>query len=222
MLHFRLLLLIALTISGFNVFSQHEWKEASSGGYKYRYVSNDPMKARFYTLPNGLKVILSPNHKEPRIKTLIAVRAGSNNDPRNHTGLAHYLEHLLFKGTYRFGSLDSTKEKDYLHQIENLYDTYNNTTDPSQRKLIYKQIDSVSGIAAKYAISNEYDKMMTNMGAKGTNAHTSVEETVYEEDIPANAVDKFFAVQAERFRNPIFRLFHTELEAVYEEKKPYA
>ncbi|MBO9574024.1 MAG: insulinase family protein, partial [Chitinophagaceae bacterium] len=85
-------------------------------------------------------------------------------------------------------------------------------------QLIYRKIDSVSGIAAKYAIPNEYDKMMTSMGSQETNAHTWVEETVYEENIPSNVVDKFLAVQAERFRNPVFRLFHTELEAVYEEK----
>src|SRR5688572_26691800 len=176
------------------------------------------MKTRFYTLKNGLTVILSRNNKVPRIKTLIAVRAGSNSDPKDHTGLAHYLEHLLFKGTYLYGSLDSTKEKKYLNEIENLYDQYNHTSDELQRKLIYRKIDSISGIAAKFAIPGEYNKMMTSMGAQGTNAHTSVEETVYEEDIPANAIDKFLALQSERFRNPVFRLFHTELEAVYEEK----
>ncbi len=197
---------------------KYEWKEGSSGAYKYRYVTNDPMKTRFYTLGNGLTVILSPNSKEPRIQTLIAVRAGSNNDPADHTGLAHYLEHLLFKGTFKYGSLDSTKEKVYLAEIDDLYDKYNQTADTDKRKAIYRQIDSVSGIAAKYAIPNEYDKMMTSMGSQQTNAHTSVEETVYEENIPSNAIDKFLAVQSERFREPVFRLFHTELEAVYEEK----
>jgi predicted Zn-dependent peptidase len=209
-------LIICFSVTSFSQSAQ--WKEATANGYKYRYVTNDPMKARFYTLANGLTVILSPNNKEPRIQTLIAVRAGSNSDPKDHTGLAHYLEHLLFKGTYLYGSLDSAQEKKYIQQIEDLYGVYNNTTDATQRKAIYKQIDSVSGIAAKYAISNEYDKMMTSMGSQETNAHTSVEETVYEENIPSNVVDKFLAVQSERFRNPVFRLFHTELEAVYEEK----
>lgn len=197
---------------------KYEWKEAKSGGYTYKYITNDPMQARFYTLKNGLTVILSVNKKDPRIQTLIGTRAGSNNDPHDHTGLAHYLEHLLFKGTEHYGSLDWAKEKPYLDKIENLYDTYNHTTDAAARKTIYHQIDSVSGLAAKYAIANEYDKMMTGMGAQGTNAHTWVEETIYEEDIPSNAVDKYLAVQAERFKDPVFRLFHTELEAVYEEK----
>lgn len=207
-----------LTCSVITIAQTHVWKSGQSGQLKYRYVDGDPMKARFYTLKNGLTVILSQNPKEPRIQTLIAVRAGSNHDPRNHTGLAHYLEHLLFKGTYKYGSLDSVTEKKYIAQINNLYEEYNKTTDPAKRKNIYRKIDSVSGIAAKYAISNEYDKMMTSMGAQGTNAHTSVEETVYEENIPSNSIDKFLAVQSERFRNPVFRLFHTELETVYEEK----
>jgi predicted Zn-dependent peptidase len=201
-----------------DVKDKYVWKEASSGGYTYRYVTNDPLQARLYTLPNGLTVLLTANHKEPRVAVRIAVRAGSNTDPRNHTGLAHYLEHLLFKGTDQFGSLDWNKEKPYLDQIDALYEQYNSTTDAGVRRKIYHRIDSVSGLASHYAIANEYDKMMADIGSQGSNAHTWVEETVYEEDVPSNAMDKFLAVQAERFRNPIFRLFHTELEAVYEEK----
>lgn len=198
--------------------SKYQWKQATSGGYTYKYVTNDPMGTRFYTLKNGLTVILSPNKKEPRVTVKIAVRTGSNNDPQDHTGLAHYLEHLLFKGTDKYGSLDWSKEKPLLDSIDNLYEVYNHTTDPAKRKEIYKQIDKVSGEASKYSIANEYDKMMASIGSQRTNAHTFVEETIYEEDIPSNAIDKFMAIQAERFRNPIFRIFHTELEAVYEEK----
>jgi predicted Zn-dependent peptidase len=197
---------------------QTEWKQATSGGYTYKYVTNDPMQTRFYTLKNGLTVILSPTKKAPRIQTIIAVRTGSNNDPATHTGLAHYLEHLLFKGTDKYGTLDWSKEKPLLDKIAALYEQYNKVTDANKRKEIYKEIDRVSGEAAKFAIANEYDKMMTTMGAIGTNAHTWYDQTTFEEDIPGNAVDKYLAVQAERFRAPVFRLFHTELEAVYEEK----
>ncbi|HXB91522.1 MAG TPA: insulinase family protein [Puia sp.] len=200
------------------VTDKYAWKQATSAGYTYRYVTNDPMQTRFYTLANGLTVMLSVNHKEPRVAVRFAVRAGSNTDPKDHTGLAHYLEHLLFKGTDQFGSLDWAKEKPYLDQIDNLYEQYNSTKDPAQRRHIYHRIDSVSGLASHFAIANEYDKLMTDIGSQSSNAHTWVEETVYEEDLPSNAMDKFLTVQAERFRNPIFRLFHTELEAVYEEK----
>jgi len=198
--------------------STHQWKQATMDGYTYKYVSGDPMHARFYHLKNGLTVILSVNKKEPRIQTLIGVRTGSNNDPKDHTGLAHYLEHLLFKGTDKYGSLNWEKEKPYIAEITLLYDTYNHTTDPASRKAIYHQIDSVSGMAAKFAIPNEYMKLMSGIGSQGTNAHTSVEETVFEENIPSSSIDKYLAVEAERYRYPVFRLFHTELEAVYEEK----
>ncbi len=212
---FFFLLVIAAGAHGQTLY---EWKTDSSAGYAYRYVTNDPLQARVYTLSNGLTVLLSVNHKEPRVAVRIAVRAGSNTDPGDHTGLAHYLEHLLFKGTDQFGTLAWGKEKPYLDKIDELYEQYNSTKDPVRRRAIYHRIDSVSGVASHYAIANEYDKLMADIGSQGSNAHTWVEETVYEEDIPSGAMDKFLAVQAERFRNPIFRLFHTELEAVYEEK----
>jgi predicted Zn-dependent peptidase len=196
----------------------HEWKTEKSGGYAYKYVTGDPMHARFYTLKNGLTVILSPTHKEPRMQVYIATKAGSKTDPADHTGLAHYLEHMMFKGTQNYGSLDWSKEKPMIEKITVLYEEYNHTTDEAKRTQIYHVIDSVSGAAAKFAIANEYDKMMSSIGAQGTNAFTSFEQTVYTEDVPANAADKFFTVQAERFRDPVFRIFHTELEAVYEEK----
>lgn len=211
-------LLLAAGIHSAEAQKAYDWKQETSGGYTYRYVTNDPTHSRFYTLKNGLTVILSPNKKEPRVSVRIPVRAGSNTDPAAHTGLAHYLEHLLFKGTDKYGSLDWSKEKPLLDQIDALYEEYNSTRDEAKRKEIYARIDKVSGEASKFSIANEYDKLLTAMGSQGTNAHTWVEETVYEEDIPANAMDRFLAVQAERFRNPILRIFHTELEAVYEEK----
>lgn len=217
---FKLFTLACFLITGSLAKAQttYQWKTGTSGGFTYKYVTNDPTKTRFYTLKNGLTVILSQNNKEPNITYKMAVRAGSNTDPRTNTGLAHYLEHLLFKGTDKFGTLNYAKEKPLLDKIEALYETYNKTTDPAKRKEIYKEIDKTSGEASNYSIANEYDKMMKSIGSNSTNAHTSVEETVYEEDLPSNAIDKFLAVQAERFRSPVFRIFHTELEAVYEEK----
>lgn len=212
----RIFLVLAMSANA--MAQNYEWKEAKSGGYSYRFVTNDPTQARFYTLKNGLTVILSPTNKDPRIQAYIAVKAGSKTDPATNTGLAHYLEHMLFKGTDKFGSLDWSKEKPQLDKIDALYEQYNKTKDETARKTIYKKIDSISGVASKYAIANEYDKMMAAMGAQGTNAFTSFEQTVYTDDVPANSLDKYLAVQTERFRNPILRIFHTELEAVYEEK----
>lgn len=188
------------------------------GKYTYTSVSNDPTKTRWYVLPNGLTVILSVNKDQPRVQTLVATKAGSKNDPSDNTGLAHYLEHMLFKGTDKYGTQDYAKEKVYLDQIDALYELYNKTKDEQKRKNIYRQIDSISGLASQYSIANEFDKMCQGIGAQGTNAFTSVEQTVYLNDIPANRIHQWIEIEAERYRNPVLRLFHTELEAVYEEK----
>ncbi len=184
----------------------------------FEYALNDPFKARIYTLKNGLKVYMTVYKNAPRIQTYIAVKAGSKNDPANATGLAHYLEHMVFKGTDKFGTKDFAKESVEVAKIENLYEVYRATKDEAQRKKIYHEIDSISGVAAKYAIANEYDKMLAGIGGQGTNAFTSFDQTVYVNDIPANQIENFLKIEAERYRKPVLRLFHTELEAVYEEK----
>ncbi|MCF6346695.1 MAG: insulinase family protein [Flavobacteriaceae bacterium] len=188
-----------------------------ANGYSYETVTNDPTGLRLYTLDNGLKVYLSKNNDEPKIQTYIAVRAGSNYDPKETTGLAHYLEHMLFKGTDEFGSSDWKKEKEYLAKISDLYEQHKSETDIAKKKEIYKEIDKVSLEASTYSIANEYDKMTASLGAEGTNAHTWVEETVYHNKIPANELNKWLRLEGERFDQLVLRLFHTELEAVYEE-----
>ncbi|NTU91609.1 MAG: insulinase family protein [Chlorobiaceae bacterium] len=186
--------------------------------YPYTTVQGDSLHTRIYRLKNGLTVFMSPYHDEPRIYTSIAVRAGSKNDPAETTGLAHYLEHMLFKGTDSIGSLDYEKEHVELEKIIELYEKYRTTTDPERRAAIYRDIDSISNVAAQYTVPNEYDKLLNSIGARGTNAYTWVEQTVYINDIPSNELDRWLTIEAERFRNPVMRLFHTELETVYEEK----
>lgn len=203
------LLFLALMVFVSSAFAQQ---------FKKTTYKNDPMNVIHYTLDNGLQVYLSVNKDVPRIQTYIAVRVGSKNDPSESTGLSHYLEHLLFKGTTHFGTLDWAKESEQLKKIEDLYEVYNKTTDTQKRKEIYHQIDSVSYEASKYAIPNEYDKMMSLIGAQGTNAFTSNDMTVYQENIPSNELERWLKIEGERFADPVFRLFHTELEAVYEEK----
>ena len=185
--------------------------------YIAKQVENDPFNTHIYTLDNGLKVYISVNKVEPRVQTMIAVRTGSRNDPADATGLAHYLEHMLFKGTSKLGTIDWEKESKLLKEIADLYEEHRGLTDPEQRAAIYRKIDSVSNKASEYAVANEYDKMVASIGAKGTNAYTSVEQTVYINDIPANEIEKWLAIESERFRELVLRLFHTELEAVYEE-----
>ena len=190
---------------------------AVSCGYRYESVEGDKSATRIYTLDNGLKVYMSVNKEQPRLQTMIAVRVGSKNDPAETTGLAHYFEHLMFKGTDKFGTQNYEAEKPLLDEIERLFEVYRVTTDEAERKAIYAQIDSVSQEASKYAIPNEYDKLMQAIGASGTNAWTSFDETNYVEDIPSNQIENWAKIQSERFANATIRGFHTELETVYEE-----
>ena len=191
---------------------------AASCGPKYDTVPGDPTGTRIYTLDNGLKVYMSVNRDEPRITAHIAVRVGSKNDPRETTGLAHYFEHLMFKGTESFGTQNYSLEKPLLDEIEQLFEVYRNTTDEKERAAIYHRIDSVSYEASKFAIPNEYDKLMAAIGASGTNAYTSYDVTCYTENIPSNELENWAIIQADRFANNVIRGFHTELETVYEEK----
>lgn len=191
---------------------------AAPKDYRYTTVPNDPLKARIYTLDNGLKVYMTVNKETPRIQTYIAVRVGGKNDPAETTGLAHYFEHLMFKGTTHFGTQNYEAERPLLDRIEQQFEVYRKTTDEAQRKAIYHVIDSLSYEASKYAIPNEYDKLMAAIGANGTNAYTSFDVTCYTEDIPSNQVENWAKIQADRFKNSIIRGFHTELETVYEEK----
>ncbi|MEX0289294.1 MAG: M16 family metallopeptidase [Flavobacteriaceae bacterium] len=186
-------------------------------GYTYESVSNDPTGLRLYTLDNGLNVYLSKNSNEPKIQTFIAVRSGSVYDPADNTGLAHYLEHMVFKGTDEIGTQNWEEEQKLLSQISDLYEEHKKTKDEEVKKNIYKKIDSISLVASKLSIANEYDKMITSLGAEGSNAWTWHEETVYTNKIPSNELDKWLKLESERFSQLVLRLFHTELEAVYEE-----
>ncbi len=215
----KLNLVLTAVIAAFLIISCGDSEQKQESRYKYEYetIKDDPLSTLIYTLDNGLKVYMSVNTDEPRIQTNIAVNTGSKQDPADATGLAHYLEHMLFKGTSKIASLDWETEKVLLKQISDLYEKRRTVEDEEERKAIYRQIDSLSGEAAKYVVPNEYDKMISSLGAKGTNAYTSLERTVYINDIPSNEFEKWLTIESERFSELVLRLFHTELEAVYEE-----
>ncbi len=194
-----------------------ETSGSSQVSYEYETVEGDPLGVKIYTLENGLKLYMSVNKNEPRIQTAIAVRAGSKNDPAEATGLAHYLEHMLFKGTDKIGALNWEMENIMLQNIAMMYEEYRTAATDEERKKVYSRIDRLSNKAAELVAANEYDKMVASLGAQGTNAYTSVEQTVYINNIPSNEVERWMKLESERFKKLVLRLFHTELEAVYEE-----
>ncbi|MFA6030942.1 MAG: insulinase family protein [Elusimicrobiota bacterium] len=178
----------------------------------------DALGVTVHRLKNGLTVYLSPNHEQPRVAAWIAVRAGSRHDPADSTGMAHYLEHMFFKGSSKLGTLDFGREKEHLDAISRLYEEHFVTTDTAKRKDIYARIDRENAEAAKAEVPNELDKVYKALGFRGINAFTSNEMTVYVSDLPKNRLETWAKLESDRFAHPVFRLFQTELETVYEEK----
>ena len=137
---FKSFLIAALLSVGFG---------SQASAYEYETVKGDPMQTRIYTLPNGLKVYLSVNKEQPRIQTYVAVRTGTRNDTDETTSLAHYLEHLMFKGTRHIGTTDAVKEQHYLDENERRKENYRTVTNPEKRPQLYHEIDAVSQTAAQ-------------------------------------------------------------------------
>ena len=186
------------------------------------YGQEYPLKVETFKLKNGLTVYLNEDHTMPMVHGMVVVKGGSKRDPADATGIAHYFEHIMFKGTDKLGTIDYAKEKVYLDSIATLYDNLRATNDEDKRLEIQKEINRISIKAADYAIPNELDKVLNEMGAKGVNAGTSYESIVYYNSIPSNQIEKWIELYAHRFINPVYRLFQSELETVYEEKNMYA
>ena len=211
------ILIVFVTLVGCNKNKNLTRTAVDINGYEYEYVEGDPVNARIYTLDNGMKIYLAVNKDEPRIQTLIGVRAGAKHDPRETTGMAHYFEHMMFKGTDKIGTIDWEKESELLNRITELFEERFHAETQEEKDRLYKIIDSLSVEASKFAIANEYDRICSMIGASGTNAWTSYEETVYTNQIPSNELERWIVLENDRFRNLVLRLFHTELETVYEE-----
>jgi len=179
---------------------------------------NNPIEVKEYKLKNGLTVMLTENHDVPKICGMVAVKAGAKNDPKEATGIAHYLEHMLFKGTETMGTVDYLKEKPFLDEINNLYDSLGKTKDEEDRRKIQMQINEVSKKAGEFAIANEMDQLLAQIGATEVNAFTTEDFTVYQNTFPSNQIERWLELYSHRFEKPVFRLFQSELETAYEEK----
>ena len=180
-----------------------------------------PLKVETFYLSNGLKVITCESHDQPKIYGSVVVHAGSKNEDPAATGVAHYFEHIMFKGTDRIGTTDWKSEKPYLDSISDLYDQIQKTQDADKRHQLQLEVNRLNIAASKYAIPNETDAILQQMGCTGLNAGTSYDYTVYYNTLPSNQLENWMEVYAERFRNPVYRLFQGELEAVYEERNIY-
>lgn len=174
-----------------------------------------------YTLSNGLTVYLHEDHTQPKIFGVVICNVGGKDDPSDATGMAHYMEHMLFKGTEELGTTDWVHEKPHIDSIFALYDELGNTTDDEERKNIQKRINEQSVKANEYAIPNEMDNLLKNIGGTRVNAGTGRDNTVFYNTFPSSQIEKWLEIYSHRFKNPVFRSFQAELEVVYEEKNMY-
>jgi len=184
--------------------------------------NNLNFKINQFKLDNGLTVVLSEDHNQPTVYGVVVTKAGSKNDPADATGMAHYMEHMLFKGTEELGTIDWSKEKPYIDKIISLYEELGKTTDAEKRKEIQKKINEASVEANKYAIPNELDKVLKQIGSTDVNANTSFDRTVFHNAFPSNEIERWIEIYSHRFMRPVFRGFQSELETVYEEKNLYS
>ena len=170
-----------------------------------------------FKLKNGLSVYIWEDNTKSDVFGAVGVRTGSVNDPAEYTGLAHYLEHVMFKGTDKISTLDWAAEEPIYQKIIAKYDEMADETDPVKKEAIGKEINELTIEAAKVSVSTEFSNLMESMGAKGLNAGTSYDFTYYHNSFPAYQINKWLEISSQRFINPVFRTFQSELETVYEE-----
>ena len=181
--------------------------------------AQSPLEVKSFKLDNGLTVWLNEDHTQASVFGAVVVNAGSKDSPA--TGIAHYFEHIMFKGTDKIGTINYEAEKVYLDSIAQKYDLLAQTTDDVQRKEIQNEINRLSIEAAQYAIPNEFNTLLSEMGGSGINAGTSYDKTVYYNIFVPQYINQWLEINSERLINPVFRLFQSELETVYEEKNMY-
>ena len=174
------------------------------------------LEVRELQLSNGMKVWLNEDHSQPKVFGAVVVQAGAKDCP--NTGIAHYFEHIMFKGTEEIGTVDYEKEKPWLDSISAAYDRLAATTDVAQREIIQKDINRLSQKAGEYAIPNEFNSLISRYGGSELNAGTSFDFTFYHNMFTPQFMEQWCQLNSDRLINPVFRMFQGELETVYEEK----
>ena len=178
----------------------------------FSFLFSNNLQVEQYKLENGMTVMLNEDKEASGVYGVVIVKGGGKQDPSDATGIAHYLEHMLFKGTTELGTVDFKKEKVYLDSIALLYDNLGLTKSEDKRLEIQKKINDLNLKASEYAIPNEFDRILEGMGGTGINAFTSNDVIAYFNQFPPHQIKKWLEVNSHRFINPVFRLFQSELE----------
>jgi len=169
-------------------------------------------------LENGLTVYLNEDHNSSEIFGAVAIKVGAKNDPSDASGMAHYQEHMLFKGTTQLGTTNWQDEKPFIHSIIENFENLNNAKNLKEQERITQSINDISIKASEFEITNEFNNILRKIGAYNINAYTSFENTVYYNVFPANQIEKWLEIYSHRFTEPVFRSFQAEMQVVLEEK----
>jgi len=178
------------------------------------------LQVQEFTLSNGMKVWLNEDHAVPQVFGAVVVNAGAKDCP--NTGIAHYFEHILFKGTDEIGTVDYSAEKPWLDSISAKYDKLASTKEEAARLNIQHDISRLSQKASEYAIPNEFNRLISRYGGSQLNAGTSYDFTFYHNKFIPQYIEQWCILNSDRLIHPVFRLFQGELETVYEEKNMYS
>ena len=174
------------------------------------------LQVKEFKLSNGMTVWLNEDHSQPKVFGAVVVKAGAKDCP--NTGIAHYFEHIMFKGTDRIGTVDYQAEKPWLDSISVQYDLLSQTQDEAERTKIQQHINELSLKAADYVIPNEFNRLISKYGGSSLNAGTGYDVTYYHNTFLPQYMEQWCWLNSERLITPVFRGFQGELENVYEEK----
>jgi predicted Zn-dependent peptidase len=176
-------------------------------------------------LPNGLTVLICERPEAPVFSFFIHVDAGSVQDPKGQSGLAHMFEHMAFKGTNVIGTKDYAKEKPALDKVEKAYQAYAaerlKQVGHDEKKVAEREKAFKNAVAEadKFVVENEFGQIIDQNGGVGLNAFTSNDETGYFYSLPANRLELWAYLESERFLHPVFREFYKERDVVHEERR---
>ena len=183
-----------------------------------------PLIVQEHTLENGLRLFILPRPGVPIASFVVQYRIGGVNEMPGNTGIAHLLEHLLFKGTTSVGTLDYTREAPLLEEIDRLHDSIllaedSSPPDNATISSLRERMRVLEEEASELVTSNEFARILSENGARGLNATTTSESTTYFVELPSNRAELWFILEADRMRVPVFREFYTEREVVAEERR---
>lgn len=178
-----------------------------------------------FTLDNGLKFIVLERHEAPVVSFMTYANVGGADEPKGYTGIAHYLEHLAFKGTERIGTTDFSAEKPLLEKLDITaaeIQQEQQSADPTKAeklKDLQDQFQQTEANAQKLVKQNEYGQIVEQAGGTGLNANTSADATRYFYSFPANKLELWMSLESERFLEPVFREFYKEKQVILEERR---